>query len=254
MPVDQIGASLMHLNPRLNDLDTAADRNAPDGHLLQPVLPVAAVNSPGIPDFGNELTFGKRQIVCHHGDPATHLFWVEQGAVMVQQYLEDGRRQLVEIVLPGGICGLSHHQAYAATCETLQPSIVRACRKSELERHGELGWMVEHQVERQLCAAQEHALSLGRMTAQERVCVLLSRFAGQRAISRFERASDDRSFQIQLPMTRGEIGDYLGLSLETVCRTLTELQRKGVIEIGRHHGDVVIRSLKRLKRLGGAVP
>jgi CRP/FNR family nitrogen fixation transcriptional regulator len=71
-------------------------------------------------------------------------------------------------------------------------------------------------------------------------------------MSRFERPSDDRGFQIQLPMTRGEIGDYPGLSLETVCRTLTELQRKGVIGIGRHHGDEVIHSLKRLKRLCSA--
>jgi CRP-like cAMP-binding protein len=201
MPVDQIGASPMHLNPEIHDRRTAAAPNAPEGEFLQPVLPLAVADELGIPDFGNQPTFAKRQILCHHGDPATHLFRVEQGAVMVQQSLEDGRRQLVE---------------------------------------------------RQLCAAQEHALSLGRMTAQQRVCALLSRFAGLRPMSRFERPSDDRGFQIQLPMTRGEIGDYLGLSLETVCRTLTELQRKGVIGIGRHHGDVVIHSLKRLKRLCSA--
>jgi CRP/FNR family transcriptional regulator len=219
---------------------------------VKPGLPLhVLVSVLGVPDIGKQLSFGKRQIVCHHGDPATHLFWVEQGAVMVQQYLEDGRRQLVEIVLPGGICGFSQQNLYSATCETLQPSVLRACRKSELERHGELGWVVEHQVERQLCAAQAHSLALGRMTAQERVCALLSRFAEHRRTSRFERPSDGLNVHIQLPMTRGEIGDYLGLSLETVCRTLTDLQRKGIIEIGRHHGDVMIQSVKRLKRLGG---
>jgi CRP/FNR family transcriptional regulator, nitrogen fixation regulation protein len=210
------------------------------------------VNGLGIPDIGTQLTFGKRAIVCHHGDPATHLFWVEQGAVMVQHYLQDGRRQLVGIVLPGGICGFSQQNLYSATCETLRPSVLRACRRSELERHGELGWVVAHQVERQLCAAQAHALALGRMTAQERLCALLSRFAAYRPTSRFERPSDGLNVHIQLPMTRGEIGDYLGLSLETVCRTLTDLQRKGILEIGRHHGDVVIQSVKRLNRLGGA--
>ncbi len=241
----------MHTNPMTSDVAASAIREMINGRLL-PDPPATHVNNFGIPNFGARLTFAKRQIVCHHGDPATHLFWVEQGAVMVQQYLEDGRRQLVEIVLPGSICGFAQHRVYSATCETLQPSVLRACRKSELERHAELGWQVEHQVERQLCAAQEHALGLGRMTAQERVCALLSKFAGQRQMSRFERASDGLDLHIQLPMTRGEIGDYLGLSLETVCRTLTDLQRKGVIEIGRHHGDVVIHSVKRLKRLGGA--
>jgi CRP-like cAMP-binding protein len=170
----------------------------------------------------------------------------------VQRYLEDGRRQLVEIVLPTGICGFSEHHVYSATCETLQPSVLRACRRSELERHPELGWVVEHQVEQQLCAAQEHALRLGRMTAQEKVCALIFKFVGQRSTARFERPSDGLALHIQLPMTRGEIGDYLGLTLETVCRTMTDLQRKGVITIGRHHGDVMIQSVKRLKRLGGS--
>jgi CRP-like cAMP-binding protein len=227
------------------------DRSVPDGKLLTERPASAGVNHLGIPDICTHLAYAKRQVVYHHGDPATQLFWVEQGAVMVQQYLEDGRRQLVEIVLPGGICGFSHAAVYSATCETLQASVLRACRKSELERHAELGWIVEHQVERQLCAAQEHALGLGRMTAQERVCVLLYRFASQRPLTRFERACDHMDIHIQLPMTRGDIGDYLGLSLETVCRTLTDLQRKCVITIGRHHGDVAIQSIKRLKRLGG---
>lgn len=79
------------------------------------------------------------------------------------------------------------------------------------------------------------------------------RFADQHngadpASSRFRQASE--VINLHLPMTRGEIGDYLGLSLETVCRTLTDLKRKGVIEIGSHHGDVVVNSLRRLKRLG----
>jgi CRP-like cAMP-binding protein len=242
----------MHANQTIRDVRASAARAIPDGIRLPTIVPAAHVNGSGIPDFGAQLTFAKRQIVCHHGDPATHLFWVEHGAVMVQQYLEDGRRQLVEIVLPGGICGFAQHGVYSATCETLQMSVLRACRKSELERHDELGWVVEHQVERQLCAAQEHALSLGRMTAQEKVCALLARFAGQRPPLRFERPSNDLGLGIQLPMTRGEIADYLGLSLETVCRTMTDLHRKGIITIGRHHGELVIQSVKRLKRLGGA--
>jgi CRP/FNR family transcriptional regulator, anaerobic regulatory protein len=215
-------------------------------------LSAKAAEGLGIPPVGKSLSFAKRQIVFHQGDSATHLYWVEEGAAMVQQYLEDGRRQLVEIVLPGGICGFSPHETYSATCETLQPSVLRACRRTELEQHAELGWQIEHQAERQLCALQEHALSLGRMTAQERVCALLAQFAAQHPSPGFRPGLDGGRLPLHLPMTRGEMGDYLGLSLETVCRALTELQRRGVIEIGRSHGDVAIRSLRRLKRLAGA--
>ncbi len=207
----------------------------------------------GIPAIGKVVTYAKRHAVFHQGDAATHLFWIERGAVMLQQYLEDGRRQLVEIVLPGGIVGIARDDVYSATCETLQPSDLRSCSKAELEFHPEFGWLVEHQIERQLCAAQEHALALGRMTAQERVCALLLRFVeevllAQAGSSRIEQACD--VVDLHLPMTRGEIGDYLGLSLETVCRTLTNLKRKGVIEVGPHHGDMVVKRLERLRTLG----
>lgn len=196
------------------------------------------------------LSFKKRQVVFHHGDPARQLFCVEEGAVMIQQYLEDGRRQLVEIVLPGGICGVSCDATYPSTAETLLSTVLLACRRSDLERHPELGWEIEHEVEHQLCALQEHALALGRMTALEKVSSLLVRFARQ--IADPEARASGNLLRIHLPMTRGEIGDYLGLSLETVCRTLTELQRRNVIEIGAHHGDVIVHGLRQLRRLAGS--
>lgn len=241
----------MHTSLLTSERATAAYHHVTDGKILSLPSLDAPLSADGIPNLGKPVSFAKRQIVFRHGDPATHLYWVEEGAVTVQQYLEDGRRQLVDLVLAGGICGFSKQQVYSATCETLQPSVLRVCRKSELERHSELGWAVSHQIERQLCAAQEHALALGRMTAQEKVCVLLSRFVGKRPIATLEKHFGGLDFHIQLPMTRGEIGDYLGLSLETVCRTLTDLQRKGVIGIGQHHGDVVVHSMKRLQRLAG---
>lgn len=197
------------------------------------------------------LVLGKREIVYHHGDPATHLFRVEQGAAMVQQYLEDGRRQLVEIVLAGGFCGIASHETYTATCETLEASVLKSFRKAELERHPELGWQVGQQIEAQLCDLQEHALTLGRMTAQERVSNLLVKFARRHHAAR-TAWSPNAALNIHLPMTRGEVGDYLGLSLETVCRTLTELQRKKVITIGPHHGDIAVHNLQYLNRLAGS--
>ena len=212
------------------------------------------ISALGIPAIGRQSHFTKRQTVFKHGDPATHLFWVEQGAVMIQQYLKDGRRQLVEIILPGDIRGFSRGQTYGANCETLEPSVLRVCCKKELERCTEFSWLIVRQVERQLCAMQEHALGLGRMTAQERVCALLLKLVG----TKFEdpkylyfHISGALNLHIQLPMTRGEIGDYLGHSLETVCRTMTELQRNSVIEIGQNHRDVVICGFQRLKKLAG---
>jgi CRP/FNR family transcriptional regulator len=114
--------------------------------------------------------------------------------------------------------------------------------------------MIEHpQVERrllqiastELAAAQDQMLLLGRKTATERVASFLVRLS-DRATAR-GRAGNP----VILPMSRAEIGDYLGLTLETVSRTLTQLRNKGAIELD-NVSMVRITSDETLRRLAGA--
>ena len=241
-----------------------ADRRHAAEHLRAHPTPMRLVEThqilPAARTIGHKLSLPKRSVVFHHGDPATHFYVVEHGTVSLQQYLDDGRRQLVEIILPGGVCGFAPDDVYHATCETLEPAVLTAIRKAEAHQHPELCHQLQHMVETQICMLQQHALALGRMTAQERVCALLvtfidakSKSAGMSAgMSPGNGACREQHLEIHMPMTRAEIGDYLGLSLETVCRTLTELQRMEVIEIGRHHGDIAIRAASRLRKLAGS--
>lgn len=196
---------------------------------------------------GRRRQLGKRETLFHQGDPATHLFRIDEGTVALEQYLEDGRRQLVELLLPGDICGLSTAGAYSATGIALQPTRLVAASMAELEQHPRLGWAIMRQLQAQLSTSHAHLLAVGRMDAAGRVSALLSRFANLNKPAEADEAHD--GIALHIPLTRGEMGDYLGLSLETVCRVMSELERNGVLEIGRHHGDVIIRDFGKLHRL-----
>ena len=212
--------------------------------------PFSSANDTSIADtidvsrLGSRTRLDRHESLFYAGDSANRVFEVEQGAVMVFILLADGRRQVVEIVLPGGICGFSSGVNYTSSCEALSPVTLRAYRRGDLKRHDALRTYMFEKAEHQLCLMHEHSLSLGRKTAEERVSSLLARFAEHGVIS-----SADRSIAVDLPLTRGEIGDYLGLSLETVCRILTGLQNQGVIRIGRRHGEILIHNLRNLRRL-----
>ena len=192
---------------------------------------------------------GKREALFRQGDPASHVFRITQGAVALAQFLEDGRRQLVDLLLTGDICGLSSDGVYTSTGVALVPTSFEALSLSEVERHPGLGAQFVRQLQAQLCAAHDHVLAVGRMAAVERVCSLLLHLKRLEPTEAGPPGLKPGSISIHIPLTRGEMGDYLGLSLETVCRVMSELERRGLIEIGRRHGDVVIMDLARMKRL-----
>ncbi|MCO4052666.1 MAG: helix-turn-helix domain-containing protein [Bosea sp.] len=196
--------------------------------------------------------YAKRSAIFHQGDPVTHLYRVESGAVALELFLEDGRRQLAEILLPGDFCGFAIEHSYHETAIALQPTVLSVMRQCDLERAGMSGWDVARQAGRQIVRTHDHLLALGRKTAQERICQLLLRLA---------RVIGDRPFQsprachgpirLNVPLTRGEMGDYLGLSLETVCRTMSALQKQGIIEVGPRQGDVTVRAPELISLLAG---
>lgn len=192
---------------------------------------------------------GKREALFRQGDAAHYLFRISVGAVALEQLLEDGRRQLVELLLPGDVCGLSANGAYTATGVALVPTTFDVLSLAELERRPMLGAQLARQLQAQLRAVHDQLLAVGRMAAEERVCSLLVRLSNvqDRCICRSTTAAG--SVGIHIPLTRGEMGDYLGLSLETVCRVMSDLERRSLITIGRRHGDVVINDIARIRRL-----
>ena len=193
---------------------------------------------------GSQLKLGKHRAVFLAGDDAERFFEVEAGAVMLYRILDDGRRQLVEIVFPGGICGLTSGTTYESCCETLMPSVLRSYKMSELSRSDGLRARIMGRLQNQLSAMHDHAVSLGRKTAEERVCTLILKLRD------IEDAPGSANAQcsVELPMTRTEIADYLGLTLETVCRTLSDLGRRKLVEVGQKKSEIRVPNLSNLRR------
>ena len=195
--------------------------------------------------FGTKISFERHETIFRAGDAAGGIFEILAGAVMVYQLLEDGRRQVVEVVLLGGMVGFAVNGYQPSTCEALTFARLQSYRTCDVEHSPQLRARIGAQAQAQICAMHQHVLALGRKTAEERVAGLLARFAelGQREFG--------RSISLELPMTRGEIGDHLGLSLETICRTLTGFQQKGVLALGKKRGEVIVKNLRRLRQMAG---
>lgn len=199
------------------------------------------------------LAFDRRQTIFCAGEPADHLFEVEEGAVLLTKLLPDGRRQVVELVRKGDVFGVSSGADYQVTAETARATRVRVFARRDIAHDPALRAHLQARIERQLCCLQEHALCLGRKNAAERVATFLV------GLTRDIVSSDcpwlttkGKSVELELPMTRAEIGDYLGLSLETVCRTMTDLERRGFLSIGSRHGEIEIVNICRLCRTAGS--
>lgn len=200
-------------------------------------LQTATVERPYFAPVSNQVKLGKHRSVFLAGDPADRFFEVESGAVMVYRLLDDGRRQVVEVVFPGGVCGLANGDEHDSCCETLMPTVLRSHKRNALAQSDALRTRVVESLQRQLAAAHDHTVSLGRKTAEERVCTLILRLQ--------EHVGADA---VALPMSRTEIADYLGLTLETVCRTISALMRRKLVTPGASRSEVRVPSVDRLRQ------
>lgn len=165
--------------------------------------------------------------VFSEGDDAENVYEVVRGVLKLYKLLSDGRRQIMGFLSAGDLMGLSFTGAYSYTAEAVTD--VTLCRYSRA-RFERLVDEVPGFARRllsvrsdELRAAQDQMLLLGRKTAVEKISSFLLTLA--------ERAADTREANIvHVPMSRNDIADYLGLTIETVCRTLTKLKSLGVIK------------------------
>lgn len=173
------------------------------------------------------------QSVYDQGQPATQLFEVTSGVLMLSKISEDGRRHIVEIVPKGWICGFSIGGFYDAASDALTDATAHTYLKSDIDKSDavEDRERLTHQMERQICALHNHGMLLSRKTASERMAALLMRFIpGRGAPNCTGPALGEDDTVIEVPMSGREMGDFLGLNPETVSREITRLVRKGLIE------------------------
>ncbi len=169
------------------------------------------------------------QPIFDEADPAEHVYNVASGAVKIYKLLPDGRRQITGFLLPGDFLGLTHKEAYAYSAEALGPT--KLCRfprrklESLLDEIPKLEQRLLGMASHELAAAQDQMMLLGRKSAKERVVSFLLMMSNG-AVRRGKPADP-----VTLPMNRSDIADYLGLTIETVSRTFTQLRAQKLIEL-----------------------
>jgi CRP/FNR family transcriptional regulator len=189
-----------------------------------------------------------KEFVFAEGDPTTHIFQVETGAVALYKVLGDGRRQVVGFAYPGDLIGLGAEGEHVMNAQAIKPTRLRCLPVASLNQIARsdprLGFKLYEALARELAATRDLLLTTGQRSATERVVSFLLAFS-----RRNERNAQDPCM-FDLPMTRADIADFLGLTIETVSRTFTKLKVQGLIELPQS-STVHIADLAGLRGLAG---
>lgn len=174
----------------------------------------------------------------HEGQTALNIYEVVTGVLRLTRVMEDGRRQVIAFGYPGDVVGFPSEGEYHTDCDALLPSMVKVYNRATLERpsgNPALHAKLLQAALREISAMQDHFLMLGRKSAGERVASFLLTL-GERVgvpLGQFT--------QFDLPMSRSDIADFLGLTTETVCRTMTRLRKTNVIALDRVHTVIILK-------------
>jgi len=191
--------------------------------------------------MGAVMPFARNAEIYGENEPAEYLYKVVSGAVRSYKVLSDGRRQIGGFYLPGDVFGLEAGDVHGFSAEAVADSKIMVIKRAALialaARDTEVARQLWTMSARELQRAQDHVMLLIK-TAQERVAGFLLEMA-----ARGKSASE-----VDLPMSRQDIADYLGLTIETVSRTFTQLENCAAIGVpaSRH---IVLRNRAALSRL-----
>jgi CRP-like cAMP-binding protein len=190
--------------------------------------------------MGASMTFPRNAEIYGENEPADYLYKVVSGTVRTYKVLSDGRRQIGAFYLPGDIFGLEMGEEHTFSAEAISDCKVLVIKRSAVvglaARDNDVARQLWDLTGRELRRVQDHILLLIK-TAQERVASFL-----------LEMASRMPGNIVELPMSRQDIADYLGLTIETVSRTLTNLESAAAIELPSSR-RVVIRNGSALRHL-----
>lgn len=191
--------------------------------------------------MGASMSFSRNEEIYGEGEPADYLYKVASGAVRMYKVLSDGRRQIGAFYLPGDMFGLEADDTHASSAEAIGDATVLVFKRSavlarsarDLDVARELWEMTARELQR----AQGHMLLLIK-SAQERVASFLMEMAGRGC------GSDE----VALPMSRQDIADFLGLTIETVSRTIGQLEHAHAIALPSSR-RIALRNRAMLSRL-----
>ena len=192
--------------------------------------------------IASDSTYTRDEEIFGEREPAEYVYQVLSGAVRTYKMLSDGRRQIAAFHLPGDVFGLESRSTHRLTAEAIVDTTVRLVKRSSLEKAAGVDLSVARKLwtitSAELKHAEDHMLLLGKKSAMEKVATFLLEMDGRLAVAGM----------MALPMCRRDIADYLGLTLETVSRALSQLQAKGVLGLSGAR-QIQLRNRRHLRNI-----
>ena len=191
--------------------------------------------------MGAPMRFARNNEIYGEHEPSEYLYQVISGAVRTYRMLDDGRRQISAFYLPGDIFGVEAGDMHLCSAEAICDLQILVAKRSAVMARAEHERSLARQLwmltMRELQRVQEHSLALIK-SAEERVAGFLLEMAGR----------NSAGVAVELPMSRQDIADYLGLTIETVSRTFTQFVHSGTIALETSR-RIQLRNRPALNRL-----
>jgi CRP/FNR family transcriptional regulator len=193
-----------------------------------------------------QLALSPRDILFHEGDSASHVFTLVQGTAKLTRVLPDGREQVLGFRFSGDVLGYTGGTHYPFAAQLLTPAQVCRLERRKLDgllrRYPALERRLLDLCVQELAATQDQLVTVGRRTSEARVAAFLL------SLAEAGRRRHHAGSVLDMPMTRSDIADFLGLTLETVSRTLTAFRRRGWVR-EPSHGRIEILRREQLLQL-----
>jgi CRP-like cAMP-binding protein len=212
--------------------------------VIRPFVPAAPRDALDLLEqFGTTISVQRDQEIHGQGDQASSCYRILRGCVRMVKLMEDGRRQIGEFLMAGDLLGFDALDTHDFAAEAVTDVVLRRYPRRAVdvltENNTALARRLRDLTSVSLRMAHMRLLLLGRKTASERIATFLLEMA--------ERLPHTSACVMDMPMSRTDMADHLGLTIETVCRVLALLRRDGTVAIER--GTIEIRDCACLQQL-----
>ena len=201
--------------------------NVVEGRGQMPRSPPADAKFDALRKMGVTIRFERNETIFSEGDEAGYSYKVVSGAIRLCKHLANGRRQIASFFFPGDYCGFLQMKEHCFTAEAAADTVVLCYEQRQVERlcdeNPEVRKQLIGMIGTKFADMRDHVVMLGRQTARARVASFLAYLV--------HRAGAAEGSTVELPMGRQDIADYLGLTIETVCRVLSQMKRSRLINL-----------------------
>jgi CRP/FNR family transcriptional regulator, nitrogen fixation regulation protein len=226
---------------RMRPATTAVAPQSPRGRFPKSDLDVNTIAG-SMELMGTRICYARNVEIFGEGELAEYLYKVVSGSVRSCKLLDDGRRQVTGFHMVGEVFGLELDEEHHFSAEAVNDAVVLVVKRRAIiglaARDADIAGQLWAMTARELQRVQDHMLVLGCMNAKQRVATFLLHMALRSSAGN----------EIELPMSRQDIADYLGLTIETVSRTMTQLENDDAIGLASSR-RIVLRDRAALTKL-----